>query len=523
MIKQTITILIWLTGATFAAAQNQVPVISNVNVTVDWNAKTMSIQYDVADIESDPVSVKVELSGNGGASYALTAQTLFSGDVGTGILSGTGKVVSADLANITPQPGGAYRIRIVAEDGQPFDLQALIDQVDSTRLRSDLEFVQGIRHRTSGLAHLNTVRDSIQHCFENAGLATSQQTWAYGNYPARNIIGTNSGIESPANVVIVDAHYDTVSNAPGADDNGSGTVGVMEIARLMSQYPAKKSMRFIGFDLEESGLLGSIKYVQSGIPTNETIDGVLNFEMIGYYSEESNSQTLPGGFNLLFPDAYNQVISNQSRGDFITNVGNVFSGNLVNLFQSTAATYVPELKIIGIQVPGNGELAPDLRRSDHAPFWSGGFQALMLTDGANFRNECYHTPEDTLANKLNFTFMSQVVKATLATAAAIVEPVHGSMAVATVDSPSGVSDLLDCSPVIQILGNSLTISNVQCDWNTPQFSLFDRSGKLVWERAEKGGGVPEYQFNLPALAMGIYVLKVTSTGGIWSEKVIIYR
>jgi Zn-dependent M28 family amino/carboxypeptidase len=519
--RQKITLFLALFFAPAAWSQNLVPVISNVQVTVNWLTKTMAVQYDLSDAENDMMSVKVELSDNGGASYDLTSQSVFSGDIGAAITSGSGKTVNIDLAGVTPQPGAAYRVRIVAEDGQPFDLQALVDAVDSTRLRSDLEFVQGIRHRTAGVAHLNTVRDSIQHCFENAGLATKLQSWTYVGYNAQNVIGSNSGVESPDNVVIVDAHYDSVANAPGADDNGSGTVGVMEIARLLSPFPSKKTMRFIGFDLEEPGLLGSIKYVQSGIPTGENIDAVINFEMIGYYSEEPNSQTLPAGFNLLFPDAYNAVVANQYRGDFITNVGNVFSSSLVNLFAASAATYVPELKVTSLQVPGNGELVPDLRRSDHAPFWSAGYKALMLTDGANFRNECYHTPQDTLGNKLSFTFMSQVVKTSLATVAALVEPLHGSMYVAEVDTPSGASELADCKPSCYISGNNLVFSNEKCDWVNSKFSLVDMTGKLVWEHVEKGGGDAVYQFVLPVLPAGPYVLNVNTETGIWSQKVLV--
>ena len=57
-------------------------------------------------------------------------------------------------------------------------------------------------------------------------------------------------------------------------------------------------------------------------------------------------------------------------------------------------TYVPDLRSVPLSVPGNGQIAPDLRRSDHARFWDANIPALMLTDASEFRNTNYHTPAD---------------------------------------------------------------------------------------------------------------------------------
>src|SRR5207245_6266796 len=78
----------------------------------------------------------------------------------------------------------------------------------------------------------------------------------------------------------------------------------------------------------------------------------------------------------------------------------------------------PELKTVSLLVPGNGELLPDTRRSDHAAFWHHGYPALMLTDTANFRNPHYHQPTDTFET-LNLAFMEQVARAVTAAAIAL--------------------------------------------------------------------------------------------------------
>lgn len=85
------------------------------------------------------------------------------------------------------------------------------------------------------------------------------------------------------------------------------------------------------------------------IAVQDKVKAALNFEMIGYYSNEPNSQTLPTGFNILFPEAYNAVVNDQYRGNFITNVGNVLSSSLIASYQNNATKY-SSLKVISLTV-----------------------------------------------------------------------------------------------------------------------------------------------------------------------------
>ena len=120
-------------------------------------------------------------------------------------------------------------------------------------------------------------------------------------------------------VLILGGHYDGVNISPAADDNGSAVLGVLEAAKILSQYNFKRSVRFLGFDLEELGLLGSKAYTTNGIYGYEKIKAMIDFEMIGFFSNRNNSQTFPNGFNLLFPSQYNQVAADNNRGNFINN------------------------------------------------------------------------------------------------------------------------------------------------------------------------------------------------------------
>ncbi len=508
-------IFLFLSAALSAQTPNQVPVITGLSVAADWNANTLTVTYDVSDAENDPLEISLGLSADGGKTYGLTAQVGVTGDLGFPVTPGTGRTITCDIGQLAALQNANFTVRLVADDKQPFDLQSLVDEVDSLRLKADLGFLEGIRHRNTGLNHLNATRDSLRAHFSGLGLALEEKTFAYGNATGINILGHQPGIDSAGKVVIVDAHYDTVNDAPGADDNGSGVAGVMEISRLLSLYPAEKTLRYIGFDLEEDGLRGSLNYTAGGIPAGEQVQGVFNFEMIGYYSEQPNSQTIPAGFDVFFPDATAQINANQKKGDFITNVANSKCQSLALLFSNAAIQYVPGLKVVTLVAPGDGSAFSDLLRSDHAPFWFTNRPALMLTDGANFRNECYHTPQDMAAGKLNFTFMANVTKATLAAAAQLAGIRHGDWATANFQGLVPATEAPDCRFALRYAsgaGSHLRITAGDCPATELRGEIHDEKGMLL-QTTDLQGTAREFTVPVPDLVPGIYFAKVAWPGG----------
>jgi hypothetical protein len=505
------------------AQQNQPPVIQNVATSISWQTDLLTLTFDVSDAENDPLEISVAISTDQSVYYDVVFPTP-TGDIGYPVTPGTNKTIVIDLGGLTQALTGAWELRLVADDKQPVDIQALVNEVDSVRLRQELEYVQGVRHRTTGSAHLYAVRDSLFSYYRNLELEASGQYFTLGSYTATNVLGHQFGSTQASKVVIIDAHYDSVSNAPGADDNGSGVVGTMEAARVLSRFPSKKTIRYIGFDLEEAGLIGSTRYNTNGIPSNEQIEGVFNFEMIGYYSDVPNSQELPAGFNLLFPAVYNELVANEFRGNFITNVGNTNSQTLALLFANSAQQYVPDLKVITLVVPGNGSIAPDLTRSDHAPFWAANRKALMLTDGAEFRNECYHTPGDTLDEKLNFTFMSNVVKATVAATAQLAELQHGDWK-RIYFSPSLIvgaeEPIQECGFQITQTADQIVLQTGTCTLAQARADWYDESGRLVQTNTFSAPASGQVQWGKPSLPTGIYVLKINYLGGFWSQKIFL--
>ncbi len=489
-------------------AQNQPPQITNLNVVSDTVNKKIQITFDLFDTENDAIEISVGLSDDGGETF-LSDFTNPTGDIGFPVTPGTGKQIE-----ISYDPGivfiGNYHVRVVADDRIVPDIADIVAQVDSVRLFNDLSFIASdIRHYQTNPTHLEAVKDFIENRFSTNGLQTYRQPFTLENYSAHNIIGRLPGMKEESVTYIIDAHFDSVEDAPGADDNGSGVAGVLEAMEVLSQYQFEHSIKFIGFDFEEStpvlGLYGSREYVTNGVKSYEQIEGIFNYEMIGYYSEAPNSQQIPAGFNVAFPAQYNAVAADSFRGNFVVNTANTESSALMNVFKSNALAYVSDLKVVSIELPVNGIFSPDFRRSDHASFWDAGYNALMLTDGANFRNLNYHTPADTVGI-LNFTFMSNIVKATVASVCELAKIQHSTSVTKQVDGPVQVRELSsDCSMNVSFgwLGKYLFLST-SCEveaWSTLQ--VYNSEGKLATTFSIEPG---TQKIRLPAnLSAGVYV------------------
>jgi len=278
------------------------------------------------------------------------------------------------------------------------------------RLLAHLRALIGERHPTSSPTALRQAEDYLTEQFKVLGLEVSTHPFRALGGTYRNVIGARSashpspGSDAP---LIIAAHYDTVEGSPGADDNASALAVMLEVARCLRDVPLSRAVQFIAFCLEEQDFigLGSLAYVWSVKKADRKIAGAIVLECVGYACETEGSQRKPPGVPIAVPSA----------GDFLGIVGNTASAWLVQAVEVAAKQDVPDLKMVSLVVPGNGELLPDTRRSDHAAFWHYGYPAVTLTDTADFRNPHYHLPTDTL-DTLNLEFMEKVARAVTAAA-----------------------------------------------------------------------------------------------------------
>ncbi|MEX1187832.1 MAG: M28 family peptidase [Bacteroidia bacterium] len=495
--------------------QNNVPSINILSISNDETAEELTINYEFNDLDGDSCEVWLKSSSDGGIYYELVDLALLTGDFGEGLLSSNQLSVVWDYSSITSEIIN-QQIQLYVSDNKVIDIAELVNLVEEIELRNSLDMIEGERHYIAAPEHLEVVKSYINERFTDADLQTENHEFMFNNSAMQNVLGRKQGAKNEAITYLIDGHFDGVPGSPAADDNGSAVAGMLEALRILSQYSFEHSIRFIGFDAEELGLIGSQRYVQNGIKAFEDIQGVLNFEMIGYYSDEPNSQTLPNGFDFLFPAATQQVADNQYRGDFISVIGNAPSSSLLEAFALASETYVPELSVLTIPVPGDGSIAPDLRRSDHASFWDGGMKALMLTDGAEFRNLNYHTPADSVGT-LNFNFIKNVVKAAVATVAELAVPISASHAEANLSDVLSIEDHHQSFPAsFSVYPNpsngriSLEINNENSSFKS-RVEVFNIRGEQVFRKVLNiPSGKSTSTFDFTELPSGSYIINLNS-------------
>ncbi|BAY82007.1 peptidase M28 [Calothrix parasitica NIES-267] len=259
-------------------------------------------------------------------------------------------------------------------------IKANIPQVDSERLLSDLEKLSLQRYTVS---ERRRTRNYIINELKKQGWESHEERFLRGI----NVFAEKPGTDSEAGAILLAAHYDTVLNSPGADDNASGVAVLLEIARLFNTLSTPRTLQLAFFDKEEAGLLGSRAFA-SNTARLQNIRGVIVMDMVGYACYTKGCQQTPSGFPI-------NVTSD--KGDFLAVVGDTEHLPLLNTFKTIEES--PQLPpVFTLPVPLKGVLTPDVLRSDHAPFWIQGIGALLVTDTANLRSSFYHQPTDTTAN-----------------------------------------------------------------------------------------------------------------------------
>ncbi len=377
-------------------------------IDVNSNEQIIDINYHLIDQENDLLDLKVFVEYAENMRYEIP-QHVLNGQVGFPVLAGSDKHIYWDVqrdSGFLDLDVQIFKLILSADDRFVSGLQDIVNLVSEERIIEDIRALEGVRHQQANPAGLLSARQYILNQMSAHGVDVNEQQFGHSGQLGVNIVGDLQAMQSTDAVLIVDGHYDTVSTTPGADDNASGTAGMLEAMRVLSLFNVKKNVKFIAFDKEEQGLVGS-RYFVSRFANVEQIQGVINFEMIGYTCHGQ-----PECIN--FPNADVSIYNISSR----------FSNNLSSLFQFVGQTHVPELKITSVSDDGD----PNFRRSDHAPFWDAGVDALFLTDGANFRTPHYHQGSDKLAT-LDTEFVANIVKTTVGTIALMAEAQHVSYAV----------------------------------------------------------------------------------------------
>ena len=271
-------------------------------------------------------------------------------------------------------------------------IETLLGQLSQSHYEDYVTDLQGFGTRYLDTAGNTNATNYLADTLSGFGLTVTREDFSY--YGRVNVVGTLPGLTNPDRILIIGAHFDSISDqaaslAPGADDNASGTAAVLEIASVLSQYAFDYTIRFIGFNAEELGLVGSQRYASAAQTRGDQIVGMINLDMIAY----------TGG--LATEDL--EVMGDQW---------------LVDSFIANAAAYTPTLPTTGAVGDPTG--------SDQFYFnsarYPGSTSLFLIEDTATEiwggSNPYYHKTTDT-ADRLDFDFAFKVTQATAATLASL--------------------------------------------------------------------------------------------------------
>lgn len=275
--------------------------------------------------------------------------------------------------------------------GANADIVAMINQVDTTNLYDDIYWMQQFIRDCASPAAV-TVQNFLIDRFESFELETyiHHHTGHIGEtdtLDAGNVIAIQPGTEFPDEYIIVAAHYDH-PDGPGADDNASGTAGVLECARILSQHQFKRTILYIPFNGEERWMVGSYPFVEKCAREDMNILGVFDMDMIGFWpGPDYGPVTMYSGYSYI-------------------------SERLFEYYQNVANIYIPEM-------PTYRFTKKDSYGGDHMCFNIHEYPALYIGDiEYHTENIYYHTPNDTIGTGVNcFALAQGFVKAVVAAAA----------------------------------------------------------------------------------------------------------
>lgn len=248
------------------------------------------------------------------------------------------------------------------------------ESVDAAVLAIDMEqWLRDVEHLASYNRYyrsddINHARDWLLEQFSDLGLKASLEEIAIGRYRGYNVVAEIPGSKDTDDIYIIGAHYDSISEntrvlAPGAEDNASGTAGLLAIAKAMMLQKPKSTVRFVAFSGEEAGLYGSQDHVTKLIARGEQerVRGVLIMDMIGFSQD----------------DDLDALIETSHENQY-----------LIDLLKASARKYSE----------GRLETSFNYWGSDHVPFINNGFMAALLIENDYNDYPDYHRSTDLIDN-----------------------------------------------------------------------------------------------------------------------------
>lgn len=384
------------------------------------------------------------------------------------------------LARFTSLLLFTYMFSVNAQVYTPY-YDLISNDVSVTNLEDDLTAFVNFGVKEPGTTAINNANNWIVARYQSLGYTDIvQQPFTVSGQTTNNIIITKTGTLYPNTYVIIDGHYDTI-NGVGANDNGSGTVLLLELARLLKDVETEYSIKFIHFSGEEEGLVGSEFYVENTvIPENLDIKLVFNIDEIGGVSGMTNNTIV------CERDESSPSSNNAASAQATTTLANCF-GLYSNLATEISNAYGSDY----IPFQNNGEIITGLYEKNESPY--------------------PHTPQDTMEN-MDIEYVAQITQGAVGAAlhfAVGIEPVAGV-------TDNNVEDMLQIYPNPT---NGVLYVQVKNGISEPiQATFFDVSGKKVYNTTILK---TTKTIDLRFLTKGMYLARFENNGQIRTQKIVL--
>lgn len=340
----------------------------------------------------------------------------------------------------------------------------IVEKVDTAHIIESIARLQAFYTRKTFTDSAYAASEWIRQKFEDMGYPVELQPFTISGIPSSpNVIATKTGTVTPEKYVVIGAHYDSytwTNHAPGADDNASGTAGVIEAARILADYPTECSVIFCAFSGEEYGLFGSEAYVSRCSQQGMDILGYFNLDMIAYRHPGDEIHT-----DMIYPQS---------------------AKPLADYYKAIAAIFVPALGVYDGFLTGGD--------SDHTSFNNHGYMGIFPFEDDQNYSPYIHTEQDILGLSVNSAEMAMLfVRASLA----------------GVSSMSGVYDIVGQNETkpdarIALIPNPAhgQVRIVAGGFNNPQVKIISPDGRMILQRNLP----PDGQLNIDTLSPGVYLV-----------------
>lgn len=358
----------------------------------------------------------------------------------------------------------------------------VVSNVSQTNINNDLTSFENFGIKNVGSSRLTDAQNWITSRYQSLGYSNIElQSFTYSSGTSNNIIVTKTGTTYPNTYVIIDAHYDTI-NGPGTNDNGSGTVLLLELARLLANVPTEYSIKFIHFSGEEDGLVGSNYYVNNTvIPQNLDIKLVFNIDEVGGVSGMTNN------IIVCERDQSNTPTTNNAASNTVTNqlatCMELYSNLTTEISYAYASDYMP--------FEDNNEIITGLYEKNETPY--------------------AHGPNDLLVN-MDPTYLYEVTKGSLGAAMFFAVVDFNTLNTGSYTDNSGFSMFPNPSKGIVNI-TFISIPNVATN-----FKVFDILGKQVFQ---KSIFQQHTSINLNNLSKGVYLAVIEVGNQRTTKKLVI--